>query len=65
MKSIIKYKKEGDGFIVDFWTEDRYTFSFYFHNELPPVKYKGLGLPTLYKRCLAIYDSLLHKHYSC
>ena len=63
MTTVIKFKKEGDGFLVDCWADGGYTYAFYFRNDLPPAKYKATGLSALHKRCLAIYDSLPHKNY--
>ena len=39
-KKKIAYKREGDGFQCDAVGEDGYTYSFYFRNEPPPIKYK-------------------------
>ena len=63
MTTVIKFKKEGNGFLVDYWADAGYTYSFYFCNELAPAKYKSSDLSALHKRCLAIYDSLSDSYY--
>jgi len=63
--TVIKFKKEGNVFLVDCWVDAGYTYSFYFCNELAPAKYKSSSLSALYKRCLAIYDSLPDSYYRC
>ena len=61
--TVIKFKKEGDGFLVDCWTDSGCTYSVYFRNELAPLKCKNTGLSSLHKRCLATYDSLPDRNY--
>ena len=60
---VIKFKKKGDGFLVDSWADAEYTYSFYFRNDLPLAKYKSTGLSVLHKWYLGIYNSLPDSNY--
>ena len=49
MTTIIKFKKEGDRFLVDCWADSGCACSAYFRNELAPLKCKSAGLSSLNK----------------
>ena len=38
-KQKIKIKREGDGFMADYWYDNSFMYSFYFRNMPPPKKY--------------------------
>ena len=64
-KEKTKFKREGDGFIADYWHNNSFTYSFYFRNMPPPQKYLHLKLSTLHSRVLGLFDTLLNKSCKC
>jgi len=63
-KQRITYKREGDGFQCDALCDDRFTFTVYFRNEVPPRNYvRDLGLSSLHARSLWLLDQLTQKHH--
>ena len=59
----ITYKAEGDGFQCDALCENGFTYQFYFRNEPPPKRYKGMS--PLHARVMALFDTLQDKYHSC
>ena len=61
----ITYKAEGDGFQCDALADSRFTWTFYFHNQLAPEKWTKLGYSPLHSHILGMFDQLENKFHNC
>jgi len=64
-KQRISYKREGDGFLTDAISEDRYTYSFYFRNMPAPKKFIQKNFSPLHARILFLFDQLKEGNHIC
>ena len=60
-KQKVTYKKGGYVFLVDALCAEGYTYSWYFRNQLAPIKCKDYGLSPLHGRGMSLFEQLLEK----
>ena len=66
-KQRIKYKKVGDGFLVDALCADGFTFTWYFRNQTAPKFWTDKGVSPLHSRVMSLFQQLpdKSKNYKC
>ena len=62
-KSWVKYKRDGDGFLVDTFCCQGNTYNFYYRYQKPLVKYMDKGVSALHVRMLFLFDQLKDDHH--
>jgi hypothetical protein len=64
-KQHISYKREGDGFLTDAISEDRYTYLFYFRNMPAPKQFIQKKFSPLHARIPFLFDQLKEGSHLC
>ena len=64
-KQRVRYKEEGDGFIIDALCDDGFTLTFYFQNMPAPRKWTRLGFSPTHSHILFMIESINAKNFTC
>ena len=65
LKAKIKYKKAGDGYLIDCVGDDGFIFTFYQRTNPAPKKWTDMGFSPTQARVLFLFDQLPGKYYTC
>lgn len=65
LKAKIKFKKAGDGYLIDCIGDDGFIFTFYQRTNPAPKKWTDIGFSPTQARVLFLFDQLPGKFYIC